>query len=74
MAKPILLIRIDKHSTGETCNDVAKRVQKNLLDEYHVFSTVGKKDYVELEVHNAINATDIEIEELKKLVLKQIEE
>lgn len=50
-----------------------KQIGKQLPD-YHVLCPMDNSvDRVEFECYNAINATDKDIEEIKQMVLKQLE-
>ena len=74
MSKPVFIIRfpfievnIDKYL------EMYKQIGQQLSD-YHVLCAMDNSiDRVEFECFNAINATDKDIEELKQMVLKTIE-
>ena len=74
MSKPVFIIRfpfievnIDKYL------EMYKQIGQQLSD-YHVLCTMDNSvDRVEFECYNTINATDKDIEELKQMVLKTIE-
>lgn len=74
MAKPILVIRLDRNID----RNVVTRIYNTLSDtisDWHIIPVVDiEESVIKFEAFHEGNATDIEIEELKKLVLKQIEE
>ncbi len=70
MAKPIFVVRFNLGNSNFD-RDIHSQLQKDLHD-YHVLFATHTKNEIEFEVLNAINATDIEIEELKAKVFDEI--
>ncbi len=62
MAKPILLIK-----AAFQLNEEMHLSIKKMVEDYHIFFVVEKGiESIEFETYNAKDATDIDIEELKK--------
>ena len=79
MAKPILIIKCGNMIVRDSVFQALYKEEdckgKELNEDYFVFTTLGTdKHEIEIEVLNAINATDIELEELKERVLTQLNE
>lgn len=80
MAKPILIIKCGNMKVRDGVFQALYKGEDNskgreLNEDYFVFTTIGTdKHEIEIEVLNAINATDIELEELKERVLTQLNE
>ena len=79
MAKPILIIKCGNMKVHDGVFQALYKGEdskgKELNEDYFVFTTMGTdKHEIEIEVLNAINATDIELEELKERVLTQLNE
>jgi hypothetical protein len=74
MSKPIFIIRFPySPENAENYFQMYKQIGKQLPD-YHVLCPMDNSvDRVEFECYNAINATDKDIEEIKQMVLKQLE-
>lgn len=74
MSKPVFIVRFPFIETNRDAYlQMFKQIGEQLLD-YHVLCTMDNSvDRVEFECFNAINATDKDIEELKQMVLKIIE-
>lgn len=78
MAKPIILITVPYHDWVEASssmtleNNIAQLVE--ILDDYHVIYSPEKTqtESIKVQVFNAINSTDIEIEELKNKIINKI--
>lgn len=78
MAKPIILITVPYHDWVEASssttfeNTTAQLVE--ILDDYHVLYAPEKTqtESIKVQVFNAINSTDIEIEELKNKITNEI--
>jgi hypothetical protein len=65
MAKPIFLIGFPLHAENSAIHIVQADLSKKLEGEYHVLTyKVPGLDSIKFEVLNAINASDIDIEEL----------
>jgi hypothetical protein len=77
MTKPIFIIRFPYTkdlSLMERYSKTYEEIRKQLSD-YHVLSPMDNSvERVEFECYNAINATDVEIEELKQMVLEKYEQ
>lgn len=72
MAKPILLFRFPLNARAHL-GKIDESIPEELREEYHILFTLDhNRINNDIEVLNAINATDIEIEELKEKVLNQI--
>lgn len=67
MAKPILIIRIDRKIVGEQdLNGFSSAIEDRLNNEYHVIPVTILTDYnVEFEVLNTDKASELDIEKLK---------
>ena len=74
MSKPIFIVRFPYTETNkEKYLQMYKQLGQQLSD-YHVLCPMDNSvDRVEFECYNAINATDKDIEEIKQMVLKTIE-
>jgi hypothetical protein len=68
MAKPIFVIRMDV-SFSEIAKEAEKLIEK--MADYHVLFVPGPLG-ITFEIYNAINATDVEIEEIKALALQTL--
>jgi hypothetical protein len=74
MAKPILFIRYP-WEVKEHISDMKDNVPKELEEDYHVLFTVDRnRENIDVEVFNVLNATDVEIEQLRKEILNKLEE
>jgi hypothetical protein len=77
MAKPIFIIRFPYTkdlSLMERYSKTYEEIRKQLSD-YHILSPMDSSvERVEFECYNAINATDVEIEELKQMILEKYEQ
>ena len=74
MSRPIFVVRIptDTVHTPEQLYEISKQLQSQLYD-YHVLPLLdGRAESIQFECFNAINVTDVELEELKSLVLNQL--
>jgi len=75
MAKPIFIIRFpysQDPNQMERYSKTYKEIGEQMTD-YHVLCPMDNSvERVEFECYNAINATDVEIEELKQMVLEKI--
>ncbi len=77
MAKPIFIIRFPYTKDPNQMERYSKTYEKitKQLSDYHVLCPMGNSvERVEFECYNAINATDVEIEELKQMILKKYEQ
>jgi hypothetical protein len=74
MSKPIFIVRFPyAEENRDKYLETFKQLGKQLSD-YHVLCPMDNSvNRVEFECYNAINATDKDIEEIKKMVLKTIE-
>jgi hypothetical protein len=74
MPKPILIVRVPNNSNKsvEYLNSVFSILGKKISDWHVIPFICGSVDKIEFESFNSTNATDIEIEDLKKEILKQI--
>jgi len=77
MAKPIFIIRFPYTkdlSLMERYSKTYEKITKQLSD-YHVLCPMDNSvERVEFECYNAINATDVEIKELKQMILTKYEQ
>lgn len=65
MAKPIFLIGFTQEANPEAIYRAGIDLEKKIGGDYHVLTyRTSKIDDIKFEVLNAINATDIEIEEI----------
>ena len=74
MSKPIFVVRIPMDSSydNESLYHIGKQLQSQLYD-YHVLPLLDSgTEVLQFECFNAVNTTDIELQELKDLVLKQL--
>lgn len=72
MTKPIFIVKCSDVISRAELNSIAERLANQLLDYHVLVITPPNVEDIEFEVLNVINATDIEIEELKEKVLEQI--
>jgi len=74
MSKPIFIVRFPyTEENRDKYLETYKQLGEQLSD-YHVLCPMDNSvNRVEFECYNAINATDKEIEEIKQMVLKQLE-
>lgn len=75
MVKPIFIVKLPQHASQKEVHDSLKLLSRmtKLHEEYHVMPVITKEtNDIEFEVLNVLNSTDIEIEELKNKVLKQL--
>jgi hypothetical protein len=74
MSKPIFIVRFPyAEENRDKYLEMFKQLGEQLSD-YHVLCPMDNSvNRVEFECYNAINATDKDIEEIKKMVLKTIE-
>ena len=77
VAKPIFIIRFP-YVKEQHIVDKYLKMYKELgeqMTDYHVLCPMDNSvERVEFECYNAINATDVEIEELKQMVLEKNEQ
>ena len=74
MSKPIFIIRFPHSSNLKESFEHTTKWLENKLPDYHVLPLIeNHTEKVEFECYNASNATDKEIEEIKQIVLKQLE-
>jgi hypothetical protein len=76
VAKPIFIIRFPYSQDPNHMEKYLKMYKEigEQMTDYHVLCPMDTSvERVEFECYNAINATDVEIEELKQMVLKTIE-
>ena len=74
MSKPILLVGFPVDISMEMFDMSQKHLSKmyDLKEDYHILCYQCNVPEIKFEVLNAINATDIELEELKERVLNQL--
>ena len=74
MSKPIFIIRFPyTEANRENYLQMYKQIGEQLSD-YHVLCPMDYSvERVEFECYNATNATDKDIEEIKQMVIKQLE-
>lgn len=67
MTKPILIVRFP-HMENLNYDSIAENLFNHPVNkEYHVFVTKESElERLEFETHNVLNATNIDLEELKK--------
>lgn len=75
MAKPILIVRLDKRLLLNTePTELGEHIQDKFNKEYHVFVIPLLDNYnIEMEVLNVRDINEIDVEELKKKVKEDIE-
>jgi hypothetical protein len=73
--KPIFIIKVPSYVPIDNIKDIFKSLQDTIERDYHILILLDNtvKEWV-FELYNVQNASEIEIEELKKIVLKNIEE
>jgi len=73
--KPIFIVRAPSRVTEDNIEDIIRHLQEDIVNDYHPFIVYDNtvKEWT-FELYNVQNATEIEIEELKKIVLKNIKE
>lgn len=77
VAKPIFIIRFPYTNNFDQMEKYLKMYKEigEQMTDYHVLCPMDNSvERVEFECYNAINATDVEIEELKQMVLKKYEQ
>ena len=75
VAKPIFIIRFPYTNNFDHMEKYLKMYKEigEQMTDYHVLCPMDNSvERVEFECYNAINATDVEIEELKQMVLEKI--
>ena len=75
MSKPIFIIRFPYTENKEIKTRFLGQIEeiRMTLKDYHILTPMDNSiERVEFECYNAINATDVEIEELKQMVLEKI--
>ena len=75
VAKPIFIIRFPYTNNFDQMEKYLKTYKEigEQMTDYHVLCPMDNSvERVEFECYNAINATDVEIEELKQMVLEKI--
>jgi hypothetical protein len=75
VAKPIFIIRFPYTNNFDQMEKYLKMYKEigEQMTDYHVLCPMDNSvERVEFECYNAINATDVEIEELKQMVLEKI--
>lgn len=67
MTKPIIIIRFP-HKEDFNFNPILEKLSKHSInEEYHVLVLQESElKSIEFETHNVLNATDIDLEDLKK--------
>jgi len=74
MSKAIFIIRIPISADRETVSEQMDMLEKKLMKDYYLIpvrdSSVGR---VEFECYNVNNATNKDVEEIKQMILKQLE-
>ena len=74
MSKTIFIVRIPMDSSydNESLYHISKQLQSQLYD-YHVLPLLDSGvESIQFECFNVVNTTDVELQELKDLVLKQL--
>jgi nicotinamide mononucleotide adenylyltransferase len=72
MIKPIFIIRIPASAPTDNLGEQMDMISKRLEKGYYVIPIRDSSvERVEFECYNAENATSIDIEEIKQMVLKQ---
>jgi len=71
--KPIFIVRAPSRVTEDNIEDIIRHLQQDIGIDYHpiIVSDNSIKEWT-FELYNVQNATEIEIEELKKIVLTNI--
>lgn len=75
VVKPIFIIRFpytNNFDQMEKYLKMYKEIGEQMTDYYVLCPMDNSVERVEFECYNAINATDVEIEELKQMVLEKI--
>jgi hypothetical protein len=75
VAKPIFIIRFPYTNNFDQMEKYLKMYKEigEQMTDYHVLCPMDNSvERVEFECYNAINATDVEIEELKQMILEKI--
>lgn len=76
MSKPIFIIRfpyIDDETRDKNLISICDNIQSK-LDDYHVLPVMDNRtERVEFECYNVVDATDKDIEEIKQMILEQLE-
>ena len=75
VVKPIFIIRFPYTNNFDQMEKYLKMYKEigEQMTDYHVLCPMDNSvERVEFECYNAINATDVEIEELKQMILEKI--
>jgi hypothetical protein len=73
MAKPIFLVGFTHEANPEAIYRAGLDLEKKIGDDYHVITyRTSKIADIQFEVLNAVNASDIEIEEIIKIARAEI--
>ena len=74
MSKPIFIVRFPVVPNVDKYEGIYQFLEKKLREDYHVICFMNSStEEVQFECYNANNAADKDIEEIKQMVLKQIE-
>ena len=74
MSKPIFIIRFPYQEENKAKYLETYKQLGEQLSDYHVLCPMDNSiSRVEFECYNAVNATEKDIEEVKQMVLKQLE-
>ena len=74
MSKPIFIVRFPVVSNTGKYENIYEFLEKKLRKDYHVLCFMNSStEEVQFECFNARNAADKDIEEIKQMVIKQLE-
>lgn len=74
MSKPIFIVRLPVVSNTGKYEGIYQFLENKLRKDYHVICFMNSStEEVQFECYNASNAADKDIEEIKQMVLKQLE-
>jgi len=74
MSKPIFILEVPEHLDDDTTQKVTYKLEKKLEVDYHVLVIRNRSVNFVYQCYNAENMTEIEFDELKKLVEETIKQ
>lgn len=73
MSKPIFILEVPQHLNDDRTMEMTYKLEKK-LDDYHVLVIRNRSVNFAYQCYNATNMTEIEFDELKKLVEETIKQ
>lgn len=72
MSKPILIIRLPRELSQEKIDQARIQIDRKIND-WHVLTIISQVDEPQFECYHIGNATEIQIEDFKKIAMKEIQ-